>query len=106
MKQSLEHHSFSHGGTTQATGLLIAWQRGLMDAVLEEGQAEPTYLPNGATVETVIQAAIDRLKFFQGDQFACRQNAIAITKLEEALHWLEARTAERKERGVENSYQP
>jgi hypothetical protein len=61
--------------------------------------------PNGAFVEGVIEAAIGRLRFYQESKFACRQNAIALTKLEEALHWCQDRTAERIGRGVEGTHQ-
>jgi hypothetical protein len=33
--------------------------------------------------------------------FPCRENSIAITRLEEALMWLDKRTANRDARGVE-----
>lgn len=55
---------------------------------------------DGTTNEQVLAVLIHRLKG-QGAKFPCRQNSIAITKLEEALMWLENRTQERKERGVE-----
>lgn len=35
--------------------------------------------------------------------FKCRENACAITKIEEAEMWLQKRTAERKQRGVEGT---
>lgn len=34
-------------------------------------------------------------------KFPCRENAMTITKLDEALMWQEKRTADRKDRGVE-----
>lgn len=34
-------------------------------------------------------------------EFPCRENSVAITKLQEAEHWLEARTKDRVEREVE-----
>ena len=34
-------------------------------------------------------------------KFPCRENSCTITKLDEALHWLDARTRDRDERGVE-----
>ena len=37
------------------------------------------------------------------EAFPCEENAITITKLEEALHWQEARTKDREKRGVEGS---
>jgi len=33
--------------------------------------------------------------------FPCRENSITITKIEEAIHWQEARTKDRKNRKVE-----
>lgn len=35
------------------------------------------------------------------DAFPCRENALTITKIEEALHWQEARTKDRMNRNVE-----
>jgi len=35
------------------------------------------------------------------DAFPCRENALTITKLEEAIHWQEARTKDRECRQVE-----
>jgi len=33
--------------------------------------------------------------------FPCRENALTITKIEEAIHWQDARTKDRESRGVE-----
>lgn len=35
------------------------------------------------------------------EAFPCRENALTITKLEEAIHWQEARTKDRERRSVE-----
>lgn len=35
------------------------------------------------------------------EAFPCRENALTITKIEEAIHWQEARTKDRLKRGVE-----
>jgi hypothetical protein len=35
--------------------------------------------------------------------FPCRENALTITKIEEAIHWQEARTKDRLKRGVEGT---
>ena len=43
------------------------------------------------------------MECFQRSEYACRENAIAITKLEEALLWLRKRTEARVERGVEGT---
>ena len=41
---------------------------------------------------------------FQDSEFECRENAVAITKLEEALLWLRKRTIGREKRGVEGTH--
>ena len=33
--------------------------------------------------------------------FPCRENSLTITKIEEAIHWQDARTKDRESRGVE-----
>lgn len=60
---------------------------------------------NGCQVDTIIHAAkaiLDGLNKY----FPCRENALAITKLEEALHWLTARKINREARGVEGTNAP
>ena len=60
---------------------------------------------NGACNEDIIAMVIARLEGFQTSTFACRENAIAITKLEEALLWLRKRTMGRENRGVEGTHE-
>ena len=48
---------------------------------------------------------IDRLRGFQAGPFGCRENALALTKLEEAMHWLHHRTRGRMARGVEGTHE-
>lgn len=51
--------------------------------------------------------AVDALHYIKclfeslNEAFPCRENALTITKIEEALHWQEARTKNRIQRGVE-----
>jgi hypothetical protein len=59
---------------------------------------------NGCHNEDLLAIVIDRLQGFQSGAYACRENAIALTKIEEALHWLAHRTHERIERGVEGTH--
>ncbi len=59
---------------------------------------------NGVTQEVLIAICIDRLKSFQAGPFACRENAIALTKLEEAQMWLQKRTRDRMEKGIEGTH--
>lgn len=58
---------------------------------------------NGCHNEDLIAIVIDRLQNFQESSFACRENAIAITKLEEALLWLNKRTQNRRAKGIEGT---
>lgn len=58
---------------------------------------------NGCCNEDLIAMVIDRLNSFQESPYKCRENALAITKLEEALHWLRHRTMSREKRGVEGT---
>lgn len=59
---------------------------------------------NGVMNEDLIAMIIKRLEFFQNTEFKCRENAIAITKLEECLMWLRKRTISREKRGVEGTH--
>ncbi len=86
------------GGRTTGRGIEVEWQNGPLN------RGEERIEPNGAFVEGVIAAAIDRLEYFQASKFRCRENALAITKLEEALHWLDHRTADREAREVEGTH--
>jgi hypothetical protein len=58
---------------------------------------------NGVSNEALLAIVRHRLQGFQSGQFSCRENAIALTKIEEALHWLLSRTRERAARGVEGT---
>lgn len=55
---------------------------------------------NGCQIDTVIEAAKLMLEGLNKN-FPCRENAVAITKLDEALMWLEKRRKDREQRGVE-----
>ncbi len=59
---------------------------------------------NGVMNEDLIAIVIDRMRGFQSGDYACRDNALALTKLEEALMWLRNRTNEREARGVEGTH--
>jgi hypothetical protein len=87
------------GGKTTGQGIQIQWQAGplVRDGVRQQ--------PNGAFVEDVIAAALDRLEYHQGSKFACPENALAITKLQEGLFWLQHRTRQRQERQVEGTHE-
>ena len=54
----------------------------------------------GITEAVLYAILIDRLRGFQAGPYACRENAIQLTKLEECLHWTKARADARAKRGV------
>lgn len=59
---------------------------------------------NGITQEVLLAIVADRLRSFQAGPYACRENALALTKIEEAMHWLHSRTLARMRRGVEGTH--
>lgn len=61
------------------------------------------YGVNGIGIEHLLNVVAIRLRGYQETDFKCRENALALTKVEEALHWLGARTADRQARGVEGT---
>lgn len=60
---------------------------------------------NGISGEALLTVAIDRLRSFQAGEYKCKENACALTHLEEALMWLQKRTRDRMARGVEGTSQ-
>ncbi len=88
------------GGDTIGVGISITWQNGPLGRPEDNTRVEQ----NGAFVEGVIAAALDRLEYYQSSKFKCRENALAITKLEEALHWCQNRTMKRELQKVEGTH--
>lgn len=78
-----------------AVGCLIEFQNGPL--------GETGGVPNGLSNEALLAVVEDRLLGFQSGPYACRENALALTKLQEAMHWLHHRTRERVARGVEGT---
>ena len=74
----------------------------LADIHFQEGPIKECGV-NGVCNEDLINMVIERLEAFQNTEFKCRENAVAITKLEEALLWLRKRTMGREQRGVEGT---
>lgn len=59
---------------------------------------------NGIQNEDLLLIVLTRLQNFQNSEFACRENALAITKIEESVMWLRKRTLDREARGVEGTH--
>lgn len=90
------HHKYGIDilGEPSCSGPIISFQNG---PIAEVGT-------NGVTHEALLAILVDRLQCFQKGPFSCRENAIALTKLEEAMHWLHHRTLARLARGVEGTH--
>lgn len=89
------------GGSTQGTGFTIAWQHGPL------GRGADHLEPNGAFVEDVIDAALDRIRYMteaNGGRFDCPENRQALRHLEQALEALDSRTRRRESAGVEGTH--
>lgn len=87
------------GGRTTGGSFHIQWQDG---PVGPDGKGR-----NGAFVEEVLEAALDRLYFLNyaaDGKFRCSQNESAIIHVEKALCELGSRTRERRARGVEGTH--
>ncbi|MBN9522260.1 hypothetical protein J0H58_27705 [bacterium] len=59
---------------------------------------------NGVTHEVLLAILIDRLEGFQSGQYACDDNAEALTHLRAAVEVLHRRTKARAARGVEGTH--
>lgn len=81
------------GGVGVPSSLLVKFQNG---PIHEAGV-------NGVSGEALLAIVIDRLRGFQSGPFVCRENALALTSLEESLMWLQKRTRDRLARGVEGT---
>lgn len=55
---------------------------------------------HGVLDTDLLEIVRDRLKCFQSGEFACRENACALTHIEEALMWMNRRVEDRIERNV------
>lgn len=75
----------------------------LCDIHFQEGPIKECGV-NGVCNEDLINMVIERLEHFQNTEFKCRENALAITKLEEALLWLRKRTMSREQKGIEGTH--
>lgn len=72
------------------------------DIIFQNGPIEEKGI-NGISNETLLAVVEDRLQGFQSGDYACIENAEALTKVQEAMMWLHKRTRDRVARGVEGT---
>ena len=85
------HYQVTHGRST------------LVDVRFQNGPINERGV-NGLTNEVLLEIVADRLRGFQDGEYRCKENACALTHIEEAQHWLQQRTIERMRRGVEGTH--
>jgi hypothetical protein len=77
------------------TGLVFT-----MHLAFQKGPRNEIGSEHGVLDTDLLEIVRDRLKCFQSGEFACRENACALTHIEEALMWMNKRVEDRAERGV------
>lgn len=75
-------------------------ERHLIPIKFQKGPRSDENARQGVLDEDLLEIVRDRLKSFQEGPYATRENACAITHIEEALMWLNKRAEDRAERGV------
>lgn len=88
------------GGACHKYAVITGKGKQLLGVEFQNGPIQEVGL-NGAQQEHLLAIVIDRLRSFQAGPFSSRYNAVALTKCEEGLMWLQRRTVDRVRRGVE-----
>lgn len=92
-------HHFKVINTSDLTGKRVLGEVDFQEGAIKEHGV------NGVMNEDLLIMVLTRLESFQNSEFNCRENEMAITKIEEALLWLRKRTMGRENRGVEGTHQ-
>lgn len=94
------HHEYAISSNVPGDGLdriaVIKFQKG--------PRKDPN-AQNGIIDSDLLEIVRDRLKSFQQGDYATRENAIALTHIEEALMWMNRRVEDRIERSVLGTYE-
>lgn len=72
--------------------------------VMFQNGTEPEVGVNGVTIESLLAICADRIAGWQSGPWACRENALALTHMQEAMGWLQRRTVDRLRRNVEGTH--
>lgn len=72
----------------------------LLTVQMQEGPRKDPNSTHGVLDTDLLEIVRDRLAAFQSGPFACRENACALTHIEEALMWMNKRVEDRIERQV------
>lgn len=75
-----------------------------IDILFQKGPRKDQDSVSGAIDTDLLEIVRDRLKAFQAGQYSSRENACALTHIEEALMWMNRRVEDRIERNVLGTY--
>lgn len=95
---SSHRYEFFHEGLDYTSGGQGDYHVGFLQ--FQVGPLDKESSTEGLTSAAVIAALIDHHQGFQTGPLASRENALVVTKLQEALFWVRERADERKRRGV------
>jgi hypothetical protein len=102
-RTAVYHESTYQFGAPHTWEVVSAESKELLQRVhFQEGPIKEHGL-NGLQTNDLLLIAKTTLEYFQNSEFKSRENALAITHIEEALHWLNYRTAQRVARQVEGT---
>ena len=77
----------------------------MADICFQKGPRKDPQSRHGVLDEDLLEIVRDRLKCFQQGEFSTKENACALTHIEEALMWLNKRVEDRIERNVLGTYE-
>lgn len=77
----------------------------LLTVQMQEGPRKDPNAIHGVLDTDLLEIVRDRLRSFQSGPYACRENACALTHIEEALMWMNKRVEDRITRGVLGTYE-
>lgn len=77
----------------------------LLTVQMQEGPRNSPDVIHGVLDTDLLEIVRDRLTAFQAGPYACRENACALTHIEEALLWMNKRVEDRITRGVLGTYE-
>lgn len=93
------------GGAYHEYRVVINGGETVQRVVFQRGPRNDPKSQSGVLDGDLLEIVRDRLKAFQAGEFACRENACALTHIEEALMWMNKRAEDRAERNVLGTYQ-
>lgn len=79
-------------------------ERLLLTIQMQRGPRKDPESQHGVLDTDLLEIVRHRLQCFQAGEFASRENAIALTHIEEALMWMNRRVEDRIERNVLGTY--